>query len=397
MVALSRTRNPWEFVPATCALLSFWHCFWLLLVFMRRLPPKDRSGLLMRQLWYIAVSDMISAIFSIVMFVLDQVPYQTTHMGCAASQYTIWGMFLLSIGMSILVQAHFTAGLLMSLRHWKRGLVCLSRILPVLMLPSMVIAGLDVWATMFVFDFDPTLGCVWFTRDDATHRSAPFTAGLALAVILVNSIVYVLLLLEECSCFSCCMPSVIIPGSVGARVFRQARRYMLVTLCTWLPYWLMVLLPTPGGSATLTWASNSLQAVSAAGVTLNGAMNVWSFALHNRHIKRAILQTANEATAAATDAKALSESETACARSIDSRHVGFNPTLQICELIDCTINTANSISLAVSSRGGSLIQRQSATGLLSANGEDPLGFLFFTDCHYPSRDPSRWSSPTLLQ
>jgi hypothetical protein len=264
------------------------------------------------------------------MFILEMVPYQTTQWRCMASQHTIWGLFLVSIAMSILVQAHFTVGLLMSLRHWRRGLACLSRMLPALILPAMLMAGLDLWATAFTFSYDHNNGCKWVTRTDTHHRSAPVTSSVALVVILVNAAVFALLLLEESCCFSCCLPSVIIPGSVGARVFRQARRYMLVTVCTWLPYWLIVVLPTPAGSATLTWAEHPLQAVSAAGVTLGGAMNVWSFALHNRRIKRALVQIADGAIAEPSlDSKASLDPERPWTGTAESRHVGFDPNLQI--------------------------------------------------------------------
>lgn len=359
---LGGETNPWEFVPAACAIISFWHCCWLVLVFMRRLQRKSRSGLLMRQLWYIAVSDMVSAVFSIATFLLDQVPYQTTQSVCTASQYTIWAGFLLSTCMSILVQAHFTAGLLMSLRRWTRGLACLSQVLPALLLPATLIAGLDLWVTAELFQFDTASGCEWITKKQGLDISGPFTACAALAVILVNGLVYGLLLLEELSCGSYCVPSVVIPGSVGARVLRQAHRYLLVTLCTWLPYWLVAL---AGGAPTLTWAHSSWQAVSSAGVTLNGAMNVWSFALHNRHIRRALSSEAESA-----------ELETASTGSTESRHVGFDPTLHICELSQRTVESPVVSSIA-SSRSG--IGSQNTTALLNDNGEDPLGFLFVVD------------------
>lgn len=378
---VSGDGNPWEFVPAICALVSLGHCCWLVFVFMRRMHPKHRSGLLMRQLWYIAVADMVSAVFSIVTFVVDRVPYQTTQSGCAASQYTIWGLFLLSIDMSILVQAHFTAGLLMSLRHWRRGLARLSRILPALILPALLITGLDLWETNAAFEFDPRHGCVWVTRDHVRQRSAPYTSAVALAVILVNAAVYAMLLLEGCAC-GCCAPSVVLPGSIGARVLLQARRYMLVTLCTWLPYWLVTLC---GHTPALTWASSPAQALSTAGVTLNGAMNVWSFALHNRHIKRAM---ARSALSSCADPKVGREMPVTA--SGESRHVGFDPNFQICQLSHHqTTDTANSTPLTISLGGSGCDDSQRGAGvdMLSAGGEDPLGFFFVelngSDHHMP--------------
>lgn len=328
----------------------------------------------MRQLWYIAVADMISALSSIAMFVLDRVNYQTTLAICTASQYAAWGLFLLSTGTSILVQAHFTAGLLMSLRHWKRGLAFLRRILPALLLPAMLMTGLDLRVTASVQRIDAAHGCRWVTRDEeevalhGKHNNGPFTAGVALTVILVNGAVYALLLLEESLCASCCMPSVVLPGSIGARVLRQARRYMMVTLCTWLPYWVIVVLPSevaPGGSATLSWASTPWQAVSAMGITLNGAMNVWSFALHNRHIKRALAESEDEHAASFSNGKGSPSLD----HTLRSGNVAFDATLQICELSD------RGASLATSQSGGRS-RRRSAGGLLSAAGEDPLGFVF---------------------
>jgi hypothetical protein len=317
------------------------------------------------------MADMFSAVFSILAFVLDVVPY---HWGCTVSQYTVWGGFLLSTGMSIFVQAHFTAGLLMTLRRWRRGLVVLGRVLPMLIIPAMLTTVLDLWMTSRVFFMDGNHGCVWKTRPDATAASGPFTAGVALFVIIVNSLFYALLLQEETVCGSLCVPSVVIPGSIGTRVLRQARRYMLVTVCTWLPYWLVKMC---GRTPTLTWASSGWEAASAMGITLNGAMNVWSFALHNRHIKRAVLRDTVGAS---------SESDTHRREDLDalgmthtgSRHVGFDCNLQIQELTEGSQSQSAASFPAKSDGDGSSSSRHVSAGadLLNEGGEDPLGFFF---------------------
>lgn len=142
--------------------------------------------------------------------------------------------------------------------------------------------------------------------------SAPVVCIVAAASLVVNAIVYSLLI---------CAPShwfqrTVEPMSVERRIQKQMLRFSLIAVFTWLPFWVVAL---TGRSPALFWAKDWCGLASALPMSLNGALNVWAYASHNRHLRQV-----------RAHAQAVGELEGS--QSNESFAVGFRSYVDVCDI-----------------------------------------------------------------
>ena len=142
-------------------------------------------------------------------------------------------------------------------------------------------AATDVSLTHYTYELS-TSECKWVAY--SKPRIPLDTLILAVSALLLLSLNCAAYMDATCACCGCAS-SREAPDAVNRRAHRQAIRYCLVALFTWLPYWLLVLL---GRKPTIDYIGNFWQTVSSCVIQLNGALNMWVYALHNRHVKRTL-------------------------------------------------------------------------------------------------------------
>lgn len=268
------------------SLLSLALCCWLLCCSLRRLPAGASSRLLLKQIATLARADIMTALIGLVLSIgnLGLMPVSIGVTSCWILNNVVWTLWLWGLCVSTLVEVHIAAAIFAKTLRKERALASLKRCLPLVWATSFVLALADPLLVRAKSGYDEEKQvCQWVSQVGTSvvrdGFSAPVTCTVAAVSLVANAVVYSLLN---------CAPShwfqrTITPMSVERRTVMQMLRYSLVAVFTWLPFWIVAL---TGRSPSLFWASDWWGLASALPMSLNGALNVWAYAAHNRHLRQ---------------------------------------------------------------------------------------------------------------
>lgn len=270
------------------SLVSAGLCGWLLFYSLPKLNSSRSTRLLLKQLAVLAWADLSQALVGLVYSVggLGIIPRSIGQITCDLMDSIVWTLWLWGLTVSILVEVHIAAAIFATAMRSEQWLRTLKRGLPWLWLLAFTIALTDHFITWkgALFDTDRRT-CSSINRIGQNIVDGGFAAPLVCMVaalcLLWNAVVYALLSLAPGR-----FQSHVTPQSVERRSTKRMLRFCLITVFTWIPFWLVTF---TGHYAPLFWPDDWLGLFSALPMSLNGALNVWAYAMHNRHVKRAMV------------------------------------------------------------------------------------------------------------
>lgn len=237
---------------------------------------------------------------------------------CLNWQLSVWTCLIYGITVSALMEAHLVLGFLARAFRWTRFGSCLDRTMVAVWLAGAVATAVD--ASLTKPRYDPvTDACEW--SSPVLHGLATPCMILAVAVSMAaNCGCYLLLTASARPC--CCLHRTV-PANVEARDRQQSCRYIFVALITWLPYLIAVSLGSNGipGQA---WIADVPGMITSLAISLNGAMNFWAYAWHNRHLKHNSPMTSKQRVGSEVSGSLDPEA---------SFNVGFASSVDICVVV----------------------------------------------------------------
>lgn len=311
-------------LPSTLgSALSLACCIWLLCSGLRRVPPRHANSRQLRQLRHLAFSDALAAIGGMGMGCLDllvPVGVFRTKM-CENWDASVWTLLVFGITASALMESHLVLGFLARAFRWTRLGSHLDRSIIAVWLAGLVATSVDASLTKPHYNAEEDV-CEWSSRLRVLHGLATPCMMFAVAMSVVINLFCHFLLASSLRPW-CCLHRTV-PGNVEVRVRRQSCRYIFAALITWTPYLLAVALGEMPGQS---WIADAHGMITSLAISLNGAMNFWAYAWHNRHLRRML------------DADMSSELHLECesseARDAEgSFNVTFERSVRVCELLD---------------------------------------------------------------
>lgn len=267
-------------IPTIVApLVSIVCCLWLLVRSLPRISQKYARKLLLRQMWHLALADILMSIGGVPLNV-GQLWQWSSDRGpeiCRFLQDVIypalngWGLFA-----SVLFEMHIALGFTMGLFRWSRAFRCLERALPWVWPLSLALSVLDT-LTSSVY-FDEAAGVCRPQLATPIQVMRPVQVGVVILMSAANCVCYLALV-----CFSGLRAG---PASVEVRVWRQCSSFTLVFMLTWGP-WLFT-----GHFVEASWAFGSSgdeggwAYISGTCLGLNGALNCITYAGMSRYVRQ---------------------------------------------------------------------------------------------------------------
>lgn len=290
-------------------LISAVCCIWLVARSLPRISEKYARKLLLRQLWHLALADILMSIGGVPLNAAQfwhWTPAQGADM-CRALQDLVypalngWGLFA-----SVLVEMHIALGFALGLCRYGRGFRLLERSLPLVWALGLAFSVLDTLTSSVLFD-------------EAVEACRPQFATPIEVMRPVQAAVVMLTSLVCCVCYFtlvCCSGLEAGPLSVEVRVWRQCSSFALVFLFTWGP-WLF-----SGNFLKASWAFGGEGAwayISGTCLGLNGALNCIAYAGLSRYVRQLRARDARQPRLPQRAQEALPGTQT----SGDSFHVKF--------------------------------------------------------------------------
>lgn len=322
-------------LPSTLgSALSFSCCIWLLCSGLPRVLPRHANSRQLRQLRHLAFSDAVAAIGGIGMGCVDllvPVGEFRTKM-CVNWQLSVWTFLVYGITVSALMEAHLVLGFLARAFRWTRLGARVDRTIIAVWLVGAVATSVDASLTKPHYNAINDV-CEWASRLHALYGLSTPCMMLAVVTSMVTNLCCYFLLTSSLRPCCCCLHRNV-PGSVEARVRQQSCRYIYVALITWVPYMITLSLgEIPGQS----WIADFPGMITSFAISLNGTMNFWAYAWHNRHLRQVL-----EADSPATSSPHLgSEASQSCHHEA-SYNVGFDGSVHICEVLAPAHSTLSS-------------------------------------------------------